>query len=70
MYGSSLKDATFDIHYNARHNGRTADKADKIRYAMIITLEAPKHPNLFNEILEAYSALVEIQPQVALPVRV
>ncbi|MFP6860646.1 S8 family peptidase [Pseudomonas sp.] len=69
MYGSSLKDASFDIHYNARHMGGTADKAEKIRYALIITVEAPRHPNLFTEILEAYSALVEIQPQVSLPVR-
>jgi len=70
MYGSSLNNAAFDIHYNARDKGGTADKAEKIRYALILTVEAPKHPNLFAEILEAYSALVEIQPQVALPVRV
>lgn len=70
MYGSSLNNAAFDIHYNARDKGGTADKAEKIRYALIVTVEAPKHPNLFAEILEAYSALVEIQPQVTLPVRV
>lgn len=69
MYGSSLKEAAFDIHYNARYKGGTADKAEKIRYALIVTVEAPKHPNLFADILEAYSALIEIQPQVSLPVR-
>ncbi|WP_367393283.1 S8 family peptidase [Pseudomonas sp. X4] len=69
MYGSSLKDAAFDIHYNARAKGGTADKAEKIRYALIVTVHAPKHPDLFTDILEAYSALVEIQPQVTLPVR-
>jgi len=70
MYGSSLNNAAFDIHYNARHNGGKADKAEKIRYALIVTVEAPKHPNLFADILQAYAALVEIQPQVSLPVRV
>jgi len=69
MYGSSLKDAAFDIHYNARAKGGTADKAEKIRYALIVTVHAPRHPTLFADILEAYSALVEIQPQVTLPVR-
>lgn len=70
MYGSSLKDAAFDIHYNAREKGGTADKAEKIRYALIVTVHAPKHPDLFTDILEAYSALIEIQPQVTLPVRI
>ncbi|EPJ77230.1 hypothetical protein CFII64_24119 [Pseudomonas sp. CFII64] len=69
MLGSSLNNATFDIHYNARDQGGTAVKAEKIRYALIVTIEAPRHPDLFAEILKAYSALVEIQPQVALPVR-
>ena len=69
MYGSSLNNAAFDIHYNARDQGGTAFKAEKIRYALIVTIEAPKHPELFAEILKAYSALVEIQPQVTLPVR-
>ncbi|WP_330564782.1 S8 family peptidase [Pseudomonas yamanorum] len=70
MRGTTLNNASFDIHYNAREMGGTADKADKIKYALIITVEAPKHPELYAEILKAYvDTLVPIQPQVSLPIR-
>ncbi|NHQ86748.1 S8 family peptidase [Iodobacter sp. HSC-16F04] len=71
MRGSSLKNPVFDIHYNARESGHKANGAEKIRYALIITVEAPKHAELYNEILRAYAqTLVPIQPQVSLPIRV
>lgn len=71
MRGSSLKNPVFDIHYNAREAGGRATGAEKIRYALIITVEAPKHVDLYNEILRAYAkTLVPIQPQVSLPIRV
>lgn len=71
MRGGSLKNPVFDIHYNAREAGGRATGAEKIRYALIITVEAPKHVDLYNEILRAYSkTLVPIQPQVSLPIRV
>ncbi|WP_407471291.1 hypothetical protein [Xanthomonas campestris] len=51
--------------------GGRATGAEKIRYALIITVEAPKHVDLYNEILRAYAkTLVPIQPQVSLPIRV
>jgi len=71
MRGSSLKNPVFDIHYNAREAGGRATGAEKIRYALIITVEAPKHVDLYNDILRAYAkTLVPIQPQVSLPIRV
>jgi hypothetical protein len=71
MLGNSLANPVFDIHYNAREAGGRATGADKIRYALIITVEAPKHADLYNEILRAYATtLVPIQPQVSLPIRV
>ncbi|WP_257249771.1 S8 family peptidase [Burkholderia cepacia] len=70
MRGSSLDNPVFDIHYNAREAGGPTTSADKIRYALIITVEAPKHADLYNEILRAYAKmLVPIQPKVTLPVR-
>ncbi|CAM2186487.1 Peptidase S8/S53 domain-containing protein [Burkholderia latens] len=70
MRGSSLDNPVFDIHYNAREAGGPTTSADKIRYALIITVEAPKHTDLYNEILRAYAKmLVPIQPKVTLPVR-
>ena len=60
----------FDIHYNAREAGGQTTSAEKIRYALIITVEASKHIDLYNDILRAYAnMLVPIQPKVTLPVR-
>lgn len=71
MRGSSLQNPAFDIHYNAREGGASTRSADKIRYALIISVEAPKHTDLYNEILRAYAkTLVPLQPQVSLPIRI
>lgn len=71
VLGSSLSGSVFDIHYNARAAGGKATSAEKIRYALVITVEAPKHANLYNDILNAYAKiLTPIQPQVTLPIRV
>jgi hypothetical protein len=70
MRGSTLSNPVFDIHYNAREAGGKATGADKIRYALILTVEAPKHADLYNEILRAYATtLIPIRPQVTIPVR-
>lgn len=71
MRGTTLNDPVFDIHYNAREGGGKATGPEKIRYALIITIEAPKHADLYNEILRAYAKiLIPIQPQVLLPIHV
>lgn len=70
MRGSSLENPVFDIHYNAREGGGPTTSAEKIRYALIISVEAPKNEDVYNEILRAYAkTLVPIQPKVTLPVR-
>ncbi|NBV16494.1 S8 family peptidase [Janthinobacterium sp.] len=71
MRGSSLSDPVFDIHYNAREGGGKASNAEKIRYALVITIKAPKHADLYNDILRTYvSILTPLQSQVSLPIRV
>lgn len=71
MRGTSLSSPVFDIHYNARESGGKAAGPEKIRYALVITVEAPKHVDLYNEILRTYAnILTPIQPQVSLPIRV
>lgn len=72
MLGTSLKNLVFDIHYNARDAGASivSSKAEKIKYALIITVRAAKHQDLYNEILRAYNQiLVPIQPQTSIPIR-
>ncbi len=71
MRGSSLKDAVFDIHYVARSGTGAAPRAEKIAYALVVTIEAPKHPDLFNSIVSQYSrTLVALTPEVSLPILV
>ena len=70
MRGSSLSAPVFDIHYHARESGASTTGADKIPYALILTVEARRHADLYNDILRAYArTLVPIQPQVSIPVR-
>lgn len=69
MLGSSLKEAIFDIHYNARDGGAVAGAGtDLIRYALVLTVEAPKNENLYEDILASHSLLKAIEPRISLPV--
>jgi Subtilase family len=69
--GTSLRGPVFDIHYNAREAGAATVGADKIKYALVVTVEAAKHQDLYNEILQSFaSVLVPIQPKVTIPISV
>lgn len=69
--GSSLKGAMFDVHYNARDGGASSGaRSDLIRYALVITVEAPKHKDLHEKILAAHNKLKALQPRLSVPVRV
>ena len=71
MRGSSLNNPAFDIHYGARDAGGLTNGASKINYALVVTVEAPRHQELFNDILRNYSSiLTQIQPEISLPIRV
>lgn len=68
--GTSLKDSVFDVHYNARDAGAPTTGAERIPYALIIRVEAPRHADLHQEILDAHAVLQALVPAVDLPVRV
>jgi hypothetical protein len=70
IYGSSLKDPMFDIHYMAREGGKPAQNASPMSYSLILTIEAPKNLSIFNDILSKYRELVALQPIVQLPERI
>lgn len=66
---SGLINPAFDIHYNAREGGASTRNADEIPYALILTIHAPKCPDIYNDILRAYNkTLVQIQPKVAISI--
>jgi hypothetical protein len=65
--GSSLDEPEFEVHYMARESGAdiSSQKADVIKYAFVVTLEAPKHPDIFSDILSSYSEILEeIRPRI------
>jgi len=70
MLGTSLNLACFDIHYNARDGGANAGAGSElIRYALVLTVRAPKHVDLHGEILASHGLLKAIEPRITLPLR-
>ncbi len=69
--GNLLDEPAFEIHYMARNSGSSATNANIINYAFIVTLEAPKHKEIFSDILEAYSEILsEIEPRITTSIEV
>ncbi|TVT52007.1 MAG: S8 family peptidase [Sedimenticola thiotaurini] len=71
--GRLLDEPAFQIHYMARDSGAdiSSTKADVIKYAFVVTLEAPKHKEIFSDILEAYSEILsEIEPRITADIEV
>lgn len=67
---ATLKDPMFDVHYQVREAGRAAT-GDRIRYALIITVSAPKVLNLYDRIVQRYQTQLEpIIPLIEVPIRV
>lgn len=70
LLGSSLHEACFDIHYNARDGGANASTGSElIRYALVLTVRASKHADLHGEILASHGLLKAIEPRISLPLR-
>jgi hypothetical protein len=67
---SGLRNPVFDVHYNARVGGRNAVGADKIPYALVISIESKKTRDLYNKILQRYPTILEpLRPIVEIPIR-
>lgn len=70
MQASSLKNPVFDIHYLARDEGRTDNQARKLYYALVVTVEAPKHKDLYDQVVRKYRARLEpMTPVIQVPIR-
>ncbi|NHF65284.1 S8 family peptidase [Xanthomonas hortorum] len=71
-YGSSLKDPIFDVHYMARQPGRKTapTRLPPLRYALVVTVTAPKHPSIYDDVLAAYTTLKPLLPLAELPLQI
>jgi hypothetical protein len=68
--GSGLANPVFDVHYNARQAGRNARGADRIPYALVITITSKNTNELYNKILQRYPTILEpLVPVVEIPIR-
>lgn len=69
--GSGLKRPVFDIHYNARAEGRTDRSLNKISYALVISIEAPSNKDIYDQVVRRYRTRLEVlNPVIQIPVRV
>ncbi|MEK0263842.1 S8 family peptidase [Bifidobacterium mongoliense] len=59
---TTLVRPVFDIHYNAREMGSSSNDSDDLEYALAITIDAPKTPQLHQLILDQYKQLVTLEP--------
>ena len=69
--GSSLQNPCFDIHYNARLEGRNFDPEEKLRYAMVVTIHAAGAVDLYNKVVRQYATQLEpLRPVLEIPIRI
>lgn len=71
MYGSSLYNPVFDIHYNSRLEGHSFNPGERLRYAMVISVKAKREADLYDRIVRRYATLLEpLRPVIDIPVRI
>ena len=71
MRGRGLHGPVFDIHYNARENGGESRSARPIPYALVVSVESLRTPDLYDQVVRAYAGRLEaLQPIIELPIRV
>lgn len=69
--GKSLIEPVFDIHYNARSEGHNETKSHELNYALIITVEAQKVPDLYNQVVRRYATQLEqLSPVIDIPIKI
>lgn len=67
---SSLDGPVFDIHYNARDDGQDDVRAERIRYALVLTIAVPKVKDLYDRVVRTYRAQLQpLTPVLEVPIR-
>ena len=67
--GSSLSNPCFDIHYNARLEGRNFSPDENLQYAMVVTVQARQVVDLYNQVVQQYATQIEpIRPILEIPI--
>jgi len=67
---TSLDNPVFDVHYLAREGGAAYGRAPKMRYSLVITVEAPGVADLYDRVLRAYPTQLEVlTPVIEIPIQ-
>ena len=65
----TLYNPVLDLHYLARYTGTDYPSAPRMRYSLIITIDAPRIPDLYDRVLRTYPNRLEaLTPVVEIPV--
>ena len=68
---SSLGNAVLDVHYVARELGGLAKSPQKIPYAMVVTIRAPKVLDLYDRVVQRFQTQLEpMVPKIGIPVTI
>lgn len=68
MQARGLHEPVFDVHYNARSSGGPNTAADKVRYALVITVSAPRVNDLYDQVVRTYAGQLQaLTPVVEIP---
>ena len=61
----------FDIHYNARLEGRNFAPDKELAYALVVSVQAKKISDLYDTIVRKFAALIEpLRPVVEIPITI
>lgn len=68
--GSSLINPCFDIHYNARLEGRNFAPPENLSYAMVVSVQAKGVADLYDQVVRQYATQIEpLRPILEVPIR-
>ena len=69
--GHSLRNPIFDIHYNARLEGRNFAPDKELAYALVVSVQAKKISDLYDTIVRKFVPLIEpLRPVVEIPITI
>ena len=69
--GHNLSNPVFDIHYNARLEGRDVSSDKELAYALVLTVQAKQMSDLYDTIVRRYATvIVPLRPVVDIPITV
>lgn len=68
--GTSLRNPCFDIHYNARLEGRDFAPDTPLPYALVVTVQSKQIADLYDQVVRKYATQLEpLRPTIDIPVR-